>query len=104
MSSLIPMGMEMCAALIPRHSVDYQVGKQKCFMGSHHGNSIITASSFQRAPIILGAQGFVAVEEGVAVVIPQLAKVSLQNRLLSLTLFGGMKVLNTVSIRIWIVI
>lgn len=52
MTSLTPEGMEMCAALVPCHSVDYQVGKQKCFMGSHHGNPVITASSYRSAQSI----------------------------------------------------
>ena len=41
--------METCAAIVPCHSVDYQARTKKCYLGSHHNNPLIIASSFDSA-------------------------------------------------------
>ncbi|KAF2673626.1 hypothetical protein BT63DRAFT_451683 [Microthyrium microscopicum] len=41
--------MELCASMIPCHSVDYQERTKKCYLGSHHGKPTIDAVSFASA-------------------------------------------------------
>lgn len=41
--------MEICAAIVPCHSVDYQARTWRCYLGSHHNNPLIIASSFDSA-------------------------------------------------------
>jgi hypothetical protein len=41
--------METCAAIVPCHRVDYQARTKKCYLGSHHNNPLVIASSFDSA-------------------------------------------------------
>ncbi|OBT47696.1 hypothetical protein VE00_02222 [Pseudogymnoascus sp. WSF 3629] len=41
--------METCAAIVPCQSVDYQARTRKCYLGSHHNNPLVIASSFDSA-------------------------------------------------------
>jgi hypothetical protein len=41
--------METCATIVPCDSVDYQARTRKCYIGSHHNNPLVIASSFDSA-------------------------------------------------------
>ncbi|KAK2739576.1 hypothetical protein FQN57_006538 [Myotisia sp. PD_48] len=44
--------MDLCAKIVPCHSVDYQARNKKCFMGDKHGDAQIAATGFASATSI----------------------------------------------------